>query len=189
MDTPRSETKSKNTERTNVKEDFSVVFEKQFSVIYNYVYARILHHERTEDLVSEVFIKAMKHYDSYNPTIASVRTWLTNIARNTLIDEYRKAGIRNHESLDADEEARPPEPSYEDEYPIFQEDEAREVHLLLEKLSPKERELIAMLYFEKMKNEEIGQVLGINAKAVCERHRRLLVKMRGIAEKEGFFKY
>ncbi len=174
---------------TRPKKPFKEVYEEQFSNIYNYIYSQLLHRERTEDLVSDIFLKAMKNYDRYDPSISSVRTWLTNIARNTLIDEYRKAGIRNHESLDADEEARPPEPSYEDEYPIFQEDEAREVHLLLEKLSPKERELIAMLYFEKMKNEEIGQVLGINAKAVCERHRRLLVKMRGIAEKEGFFKY
>ena len=47
------------------KEDFAVVFEEQFSGIYNYVYARILHRERTEDLVSEIFIKAMKHYDGF----------------------------------------------------------------------------------------------------------------------------
>ena len=86
MDTPRSETKSKNTERTNIKEDFSVVFEKQFSVIYNYVYARILHHERTEDLVSEVFIKAMKHYDSYNPSIASVI--ISRAVKNSILSVF-----------------------------------------------------------------------------------------------------
>ena len=174
---------------TRTKEPFEDVYEKQFSNIYNYIYSQLLHRERTEDLVSDIFLKAMRNYDRYDPAIASVRTWLTNIAKNALIDEYRKAGIRNHESLDADEANRPDEPSYEDEYPIFQEAEAEEVRRLLEKLTPKERELVAMLYFEKMKNEEVGQVLGINAKAVCERHRRLLVKMRNIVEKESLFKY
>ena len=164
------------------KEPFEKVYEKQFSNIYNFIYSQLLHKERTEDVVSDVFIKAMSSYDRYDPAISSVRTWLTNIARNTLIDEYRKAGIRNHQSLDSEELTPADEPSYEDEYPIF------EVHQRLEKLSPRERELVAMLYFENMKNEEIGQVLGINAKAVCERHRRLLVKMRNIALEGGFFK-
>jgi DNA-directed RNA polymerase specialized sigma24 family protein len=36
-----------------------------------------------------------------------------------------------------------------------------------------------------MKNGEIAEVLGINAKAVSERHRRLLVKCRQLAEKAG----
>ena len=169
------------------KEPFEKVYEKQFSNIYNFIYSQLLHKERTEDVASDVFIKAMSSYDRYDPAISSVRTWLTNIARNTLIDEYRKAGIRNHQSLDSEELTPADEPSYEDEYPIFKEAEALEVHQLLEKLSPRERELVAMLYFENMKNEEIGQVLGINAKAVCERHRRLLVKMRNIATEEGFF--
>ena len=42
-----------------------------------------------------------------------------------------------------------------------------------------------MIYFQNMKNEEIGSVLGINAKAVSERHRRLLVKCRKIAAQTG----
>ncbi|MBR1900243.1 MAG: hypothetical protein IJ820_04170, partial [Lachnospiraceae bacterium] len=47
------------------KEPFVVVYEKYFSDIYNYIYGQILHRERAEDLVSEVFIKAMTHYDSF----------------------------------------------------------------------------------------------------------------------------
>ena len=172
-----------------VKEPFEEVYEKQFSNIYNFIYAQLLNKERTEDLVSDIFIKAMKNYDRFDPSIASVRTWLTNIARNSLIDYYRKAALRDHQSLDADEDDEVKiEPSYEDEYPIFQDVLAEEVQQLLAKLTPKERELVAMLYFEEMKNPEIGEVLGINAKAVSERHRRLLVKMRRIVEEENLFK-
>jgi len=170
------------------KEPFEAVYEKQFSNIYNFIYGQLLHKERAEDLVSDIFIKAMTNYERYDPSRASVRTWLTNIARNALIDEYRKAGIRNHLSLDVDEEERGPDPSYEDEYSVFQEATDEEIRQLLRKLSMQERELIGMLYFEKMKNDEIGQVLGINAKAVSERHRRLLVKMRRIVAEEGLFK-
>ena len=38
-----------------------------------------------------------------------------------------------------------------------------------------------MIYFQNMKNDEIGVILGINAKAVSERRRRLLAKCRKLA--------
>ena len=169
------------------KQPFETVYDEQFSNIYNFIYGQLLHKERTEDIVSDIFMKAMTNYERYDPSKASVRTWLTNIARNTLIDEYRKASIRNHSSLDVDDEERGPDPSYEDEYTIFEEETNQEVHQLLEKLAPGERELLGMIYFQKMKNEEIGQILGINAKAVSERHRRLLVKCRKIAGESRLF--
>lgn len=169
------------------KPSFEAVYNEQFSNIYNFIYGQLLNKERTEDLVSDIFIKAMNNYERYDPSKASVRTWLTNIARNTLIDEYRKASIRNHVSLDVDEEERGPDPSYEDEYTIFEEETEQEVHQLLAMLSEGERELLGMIYFQKMKNEEIGAVLGINAKAVSERHRRLLVKCRKVAADSRLF--
>ena len=100
-------------------------------------------------------------------------------------DPLLRSGVQ-HDAVD--EEERGPDPSYEDEYSVFQEATDEEIRQLLRKLSMQERELIGMLYFEKMKNYEIGQVLGINAKAVSERHRRLLVKMRRIVAEEGLFK-
>ena len=162
------------------KEPFEKVYEQYFSSIYNYVYAQILHRERTEDLVSETFIKAMTHYESYDPDKASVRTWLTRIAKNTLIDEFRKTGGKSTVSLDADENYV--EPSSEDEYDIFQEDTEGIVYEILKRVSPEERELLSMIYFEKMKNEEIGAVLGISAKAVSARHHRLLERCKAFKD-------
>ena len=162
-----------------VKESFEIVYEKYFSDIYNFIYGQILHRERAEDLVSDVFVKAMTNYERFDPSRASVRTWLTNIARNTLIDDYRKNSIRKSVSLD--DEDNYTEPSYEDEYMVLKEDDEREVYRILSLLSETERELAGMIYFQNMKNNEIGEILGINAKAVSERRRRLLAKCRKLA--------
>ena len=162
-----------------VKESFEIVYEKYFSDIYNFIYGQILHRERAEDLVSDIFIKAMTNYERFDPSRSSVRTWLTNIARNTLIDDYRKNSIRKSVSLD--DEDNYTEPSYEDEYKILKEDDEREVYRILSLLSESERELAGMIYFQNMKNNEIGEILGINAKAVSERRRRLLAKCRKLA--------
>ncbi len=176
MELPKTDPRKFNKDSITEKKDFSEVFEENFSGIYNFVYARLLHRERTEDLVSEIFLKAMKHYDSFDPSIASVKTWLVNIARNTLIDEFRKSGRAQVFSLDADTEYV--EPSKEDVYPVMMNPVNREAYEILSKLNDQERELIAMIYFQGLSNPEIGQILGINAKAVSERHRRLLAKCR-----------
>ena len=82
------------------KPDFAEVYEQEYSYVYNYVYMQVMHRENTEDLVSDVFIRAMAHYSGFDPAKASVRTWLCTIARNCLIDYYRKNGRRKTENLD-----------------------------------------------------------------------------------------
>jgi hypothetical protein len=56
------------------KPDFAEVYEQEYSYVYNYVYMQVMHRENTEDLVSDVFIRAMAHYSGFDPAKASVRT-------------------------------------------------------------------------------------------------------------------
>jgi RNA polymerase sigma factor (sigma-70 family) len=92
-----------------------------------------------------------------------------------LRDYFRKNGRRKTENL---EDA--PEPSAVDEYEILKNPINKEVYRLLEQLSQEERELLTMIYVQELKNPQIGEILGINAKAVSERHRRLLAKLRAM---------
>ena len=157
------------------KPDFAEVYEREYSYVYNYIYMQVMHRENTEDLVSDIFMRAMAHYDGFDPSKASTRTWLCTIARNCLIDYFRKNGRRKTENLDD-----APEPSAVDQYDILKNPINQEVYRLLEKLSDDERELLSMIYVQELKNPQIGQILGINAKAVSERHRRLLAKLRAM---------
>jgi transcriptional regulator with XRE-family HTH domain len=59
-----------------------------------------------------------------------------------------------------------PEPSAVDEYDILKNPINKEVYRLLEHLSDDERELLSMIYAQELKNPQIGEILGINAKAV-----------------------
>ena len=67
-----------------------------------------------------------------------------------------------------------------DEYDILKNPVNKEVYRLLQHLSDDERELLNMIYVQELKNPQIGEILGINAKAVSERHRRLLAKLRAM---------
>ena len=69
---------------------------------------------------------------------------------------------------------------------MFAKATEQEVYRLLSMLNPQERELATMIYFQNMKNPEIGEILGIAPKAVSERHRRLLAKCRRLVEDNNF---
>ena len=162
------------------KPDFEQVYLDNYSYIYNYVYMRLLHRENTEDVVSNVFTKAMTHYESYDSTRSNVRTWLCNIARNTVTDFYRLKSNQPHVDIDDITE-----PGIDDEYDLLQDDINRQLYRILSYLTDSEREFLAMRYQSDMSNEEIGKILCIQAKAVSERYRRLLKKCREIVETHG----
>ena len=47
-----------------------------------------------QDVVQEVFLRAWRAADSYDPQLASLRTWLFAIARNVVVDEARRFPVR-----------------------------------------------------------------------------------------------
>ncbi len=160
--------------------DFEQVYLENYSYIYNYVYMRLLHRENAEDIVSTVFTKAMTHFDSYDSSRSNVRTWLCNIAKNAVTDFYRLKSNQPHVDIDDITE-----PGVDDEYDLLQDDINRQLYRILSYLSDSEREFLAMRYQSGLTNEEIGNMIGIQPKAVSERYRRLLKKCREIVEKYG----
>jgi len=47
-----------------------------------------------QDVVQEVFLRAWRAADRFDPELASLRVWLFAIARNAMIDHARAAGVR-----------------------------------------------------------------------------------------------
>ena len=47
-----------------------------------------------QDVVQEVFVRAWRAAETYDPRLASLRTWLFAIARNAVVDEARRSAAR-----------------------------------------------------------------------------------------------
>lgn len=47
-----------------------------------------------QDVVQEVFLRAWRSSEAYDPSLASLRTWLFAIARNVVVDEARRFAVR-----------------------------------------------------------------------------------------------
>ena len=125
-----------------------------------------------EDLTQDVFVRLCKDdfrlLRSYDPTRAALSTWLTIVARSTARDALRR---RRPEAVPIESvpEARlavdPVEPPVRLKLP-----EAL--------LSPRQREILGMLYDREMDVAEIARVLGIDAQTVRSTHHKAMLKLR-----------
>ncbi len=62
--------------------------------IYRFVLRGLDDAGAAQDVTQETFLKAWRHADKYDPELASLRSWLFGIARNTMIDHARAAAVR-----------------------------------------------------------------------------------------------
>ena len=143
--------------------------------IYNLCYRFTGRAEEAEDVTQEVFIKVFQTLKTYQAAQGSFTTWLSRVARNHLVDHYRRARKdRVTSSLEDELPAAEQKPSQHME-PTSQVEsrERREVlQLALDKLSPDLREAVVLRDLQDLDYEEIAQVLRVPQGTVKSRINR-----------------
>jgi RNA polymerase sigma-70 factor (ECF subfamily) len=131
-----------------------------------------------EDLAQEVFLRLCKDdfhlLRSYDPARAGLSTWITIVARSTARDALRRRRPMTV-PIEAVPEARlavePVEP-------------VRKLMLPEALLSPRQREILAMLYDREMEVADIAAALGINPQTVRSAHHKAMLKLRAHFKRE-----
>jgi RNA polymerase sigma-70 factor, ECF subfamily len=124
-----------------------------------------------EDLTQEVFLKLYKNLASFDTQKGSFQTWITTLARNLLVDHFRRTRLdRVSDSLDATFDGEPDGPSLADRLADPRPSQESHVASLqlkarvqsaLKQLSPELREAVILRDLEDMDYKEIAQVLRI----------------------------
>ena len=70
-----------------MKDGFIILYDKYFDDVYRYIYFKTGNKWEADDLVSETFKKA---YEKYKYLKGEPKPWIMSIARNTVIDFYRR---------------------------------------------------------------------------------------------------
>ena len=70
-------------------EAFAQLYDAYIERVYRYIYFRISDDDATEDIVSQVFLKAWENLGRYKAGSSPFIAWLYTIARNLVIDYYR----------------------------------------------------------------------------------------------------
>jgi len=125
-----------------------------------------------EDLTQEVFVRLCKDnfrlLRSYDPTRAALSTWLTIVARSTARDALRRRRL----------DSVPIEAVPEAQLAVEPVEPVRKLKLPEALLSPRQREILAMLYDKEMEVAEIARALGIDPQTVRSAHHKAMVKLR-----------
>ena len=130
------------------------------------------------DVVQEAFLRAMKYFKTYDPTLP-FEAWLSQIMRNVYLTSLRKEASRRSVSLSAkaDEDSASLEDALADEGPgperwAVARDDSDRVQTALGRLTPPLRMAVAMVDLEGSTREEAAAALGCSLSALDVRLHR-----------------
>jgi RNA polymerase sigma-70 factor (ECF subfamily) len=130
------------------------------------------------DVVQEAFLRAMKYFKTYDPTLP-FEAWLNQILRNVYLTSLRKEASRRSVSLCArfDEDSASLEEALADEGPgperwaVARETSDR-VQVALDRLTPPQRLAVVMIDLEGSTREEAAAASGCSLAALDVRLHR-----------------
>ncbi len=151
---------------------FAELVDKYKQPVMNVAYRMLHDATEAEDIAQAVFVQVFKSRDRYR-TSSRFATWLYTIVKNLCLNEIRRRGRRQMESIEAPAAGREDQapPQFEDtrmvsppERVLHGELEAK-IEQALAELPEPQRLAIAFCRQEDMSYEEIAQVLGYSLAA------------------------
>ena len=137
-----------------------------------------------EEATQDAFLLLWRKASRFDPERSSLATWLLALVRYRSIDSLRRGA---HRALHQAVGERPAEeieaPERTEEYVLAIHENDRAMRLLAE-LSPEQREVIDLAYFEGYTQAEIAAKVGIPLGTVKGRARLGLLKLRHAAERD-----
>lgn len=132
--------------------------------------------ETAEDLTQATFERVVKRWESFDPERGSEKTWILAIAKNTLVDHFRREQHRTTVSTDE-------HPGLLDRLstttsPIDRRIRTDGLLEWLEQLDERERLLIALRYGADMSTSEVAESTGLSLANVQQILSRCLRRLR-----------
>src|SRR5437588_8062641 len=79
---------------------FGQLYERYFDKVYSYLAFKLGNPTEAEDVVAQVFLKAMESLPGYKWTGIPFQAWLFRIAHNAMVDHLRRRSKRTSDPLD-----------------------------------------------------------------------------------------
>ena len=155
---------------------FSNLFDILAPKINTYFLQNGLANESAEELTQEVMSTIWAKSDKYDPSKSAVSTWVYTIARNKKIDFFRK----NTKNKINEEDIRDFLYNNSESDKLTRDEINEQVNRINDELSPDQRRIIKMNFFESKSHKKIAQELEIPLGTVKSRIRHILTKLQNI---------
>ncbi|MGY1712448.1 sigma-70 family RNA polymerase sigma factor [Geodermatophilus sp. SYSU D00758] len=126
--------------------------------LYRFALRQLGDDHAAQDVVQEVFLRAWRASDSFDPELAGLRTWLFAIARNVVVDEVRRVAVRPWQrSLTEPGDVQVPPVGGVDDRVV----DAWVVEEALRRISPEHRAAIVQTHLRGRPHAEVAAELGV----------------------------
>jgi len=167
------------------KKRFTEIYNQESDPLFRFCLLRVSDRERALDITQEALARLWSSI-FLGKKVENPRALLFVIARNLIIDWYRRIKSVSLESLSSDNGDREFDaPDSKATLEIELSADAKRAYSMLESLEPQYREVMYFRYVEDLPPKEIGEILKVNANTVSVRLTRgmeALRKLMGIRE-------
>lgn len=141
-----------------VKEGFvdklGVLFERHNKKLYNFFLGLTGCHYDSDDLVQEVFLRIMRYSKSFKGK-GAFATWMYRIGYNCYYDRHKS--LNNYEKAEIDLNELPAQA--EQLNILYEKEQTEFVHEALRQLKDKDRAILLMSMYLRLKYREIAQIM------------------------------
>ncbi|MDF1853199.1 MAG: sigma-70 family RNA polymerase sigma factor [Verrucomicrobiales bacterium] len=159
---------------------FAELSEKYSALIFSTAFKVLNHYEDTEDVMNEVLTTIWKKADTYRPKKGSLVTWICTTARNRAIDRVRSVQRRSalYDRFEEKLEGDAPEKRTTGREELYRSDARQVLQNAVVALSPEQREVIELAYFEGLTQKQIAERINSPLGTVKARIRRGVERLR-----------
>ncbi len=154
-----------------------LLFTEYHDKVFGYIRSRVNSREDAEDLCQDVFLKAFRASDGFDPSKASRGTWVYSITRNTVIDFYRRSRTADELPEELADDSSPDEG-------LLREELLDELASALEELPTELCDLLVLRYYDRLQLTEIAAKLKVSYGVVKIRHKKALSMLKVLLEKK-----
>lgn len=160
----------------------TALYEELAEKVFGFCMNRVRSREAAEDVTQEIFLKLTRHITQYDERRGHFAVWFWKLARNTVIDYYRREEKRARPAPEPLEELRD-EPASRDPSELMDMRMKKEQLLtFLTRLRKDEQELFELRYVADLSYREIAGVLGKSEGALRVAASRLRKKVQNFFE-------
>ena len=164
---------------------FDTLLNRHQDRLFNYIFFLVRSREVAEDIFQETFVKAITTLQQGRyQNDGKFSAWITRIAHNLVIDQFRVE--RNENTVSNDEmeydilnDAKLSEGNIENR--MVNEQVLKDVRALIDELPDCQREVVFMRYYQDLSFKDIADMTGVSINTALGRMRYAVLNMRRIA--------
>lgn len=168
----------------SVEELGEKLYKTHYTPLFRYLYYRVRNQDDAEDLAQTVFVKAFNSLKEGMWNGAGGIKYLFTIARNTLIDHYRRA---KHVAIASDELIESFADLIATDEPVREREKREMIAVGLKVLREAEAEAVNLRFMSDMDYDAIAAIMGKRPDAVRQLVHRGLKTLKKFFNDEGLF--